>query len=421
MSNPVKLIIIGCGSRGHHYANWLLENPGRAEIVAIAEPRDYYRKSMGDTQNIPENMRFRTWEEITARPKFADAVLICTQDSLHEEPAVACAGLGYHIMLEKPMATTAEGCRRIAEAVKRNNVMLSVCHVMRYTNYTRMVKKIVSSGMLGDIVSMQHLEPVRPYHQAHSYVRGNWRNEAESSFMLLAKCCHDLDWIRYIMDKKCVRTQSFGSLKYFRPENKPEGAAERCTECPTVVESGCPYSAIKIYIRDRFNSGYGKLWPLDIVTPDVTREGLTKALSEGPYGRCVFACDNDVVDHQVVNMEFEDGSSAQMTMTAFCDEAGRQTRIFGTKGCLRGDDNKVWVTDYLTNETKIYDSNVANDGGINSGHGGGDGGIMNAFITALETGDASNILSGTDVSLESHLMCFKAEESRLNGTVCEIK
>ena len=196
---------------------------------------------------------------------------------------------------------TADACRRIVAAVKEANVTFAVCHVLRYTAFTRKLKEVLNTGVIGDIVSIQHLEGLQHWHQAHSFVRGNWRNEAESSFMLLAKCCHDLDWLRYVMGFKCLKAHSFGSLFHFNKANQPAGAADRCVECPAGVEAFCPYSALKIYLRDRvFKGNTG--WPTAVLTTDLTPEGVLKALQEGPYGRCVYACDNDVVDHQTVNL-----------------------------------------------------------------------------------------------------------------------
>ena len=426
MTKKVSIIIVGAGGRGTGYFELLKKMPERAEVVGVAEPRDFQRNRIADHYNLPEERRFRCWSEVAKLPKFADAVFICTQDAMHEAPAIAFAKLGYNILLEKPIAPTAEACRRICAAVKEAGVVFAVCHVLRYTQYTRAIKRILDAGTLGKVVSMQHLESVAHWHQAHSFVRGNWRNEQESSFMLLAKCCHDVDWIRYLMDRPCDEVQSFGSLYHFRAENQPEGAADRCTDCPAGVESTCPYSALKIYLRDRIFKGI-KGWPTDVLTDDLTTEGVLKALKEGPYGRCVYKCDNDVVDHQVVNMKFNDGATAQMVMTAFSD-VGRVTRIFGTEASLYGDGQKITIHRYynsdphdVTVNEEVIDTNIVNDGGILSGHGGGDGGIVDAFVYALETGDTSAILSGTDVTLESHLMTFAAEDSRRCGQVVKIK
>lgn len=416
MSNPIKLIVIGCGSRGTGYSKFAEEYPERAKIVAVADPRDFYRNRIGDTHKIPENMRFRSWEDVAKLPKFADAVLICTQDSLHEAPAIAFANLKYDMLLEKPIAPTEDACRRIVDAVKKNGVMFAVCHVLRYTDYTRCLLKILADGKIGRLISIQHLEPVGYWHQAHSFVRGNWRNEALSSCMLLQKSCHDLDWIRYVVNAHCSKIQSFGSLQHFRKADQPKGAADRCTECPAEIEQKCPYSALKIYMRDRMDKGYSG-WPVCVLDGNTTKENIMTALKTGPYGRCVFACDNDVVDNQVINMAFDNGVTASMTMTAFTPHKGRLTRLFGTEGFIESDSNTYQVFHFLDDSTEVIESGKINDGGILSGHGGGDGGLMEAFISALEKHDPSCILSGPDVSLESHLMVFAAERSRKNNTV----
>ena len=422
----VSVIILGCGGRGMGYAQFAKEFPERMKIVAVADPRDFYRNKIGDEHNVPEEFRFRTWEDAVSRPKFADAVLICTQDAMHEEPVIRCAELGYDIMCEKPMAPTREACERMVAAVRKAGVKFAVCHVLRYTKYTQRLKELIQSGAIGDIVTIQHIESVAHWHQAHSFVRGNWRNEKESSFMLLAKSCHDMDWIRYIMNKPCVQVQSFGSLYHFRPENQPKGAADRCLDCPASIEFQCPYSAVKIYLRDRLMKGiFG--WPTDVLTTDGTVGGVTKALREGPYGRCVYKCDNDVVDNQVVNMTFADGSTAGFTMTAFCND-GRQTRICGTRGCIQGDGRYLYVTDFVKDDphdknigtTKI-DTEVANDNGILSGHGGGDGGLMDSFIAAIAENKPELILTGLDDTLDSHIMTFEAERSRREGKVITLK
>jgi predicted dehydrogenase len=416
MFDKVKIIIAGCGGRGCAYADIINSLHDDAEVMAVAEPREHYRNLIGDNHNVPEEKRFRSWVEMAAVPRFADAVIIATPDNMHEAPVVAFAKLGYHIMLEKPMAPTEETCRHIIKAIVESNVMFAVCHVLRYTAFTQKIKDLIRNGAIGDIVSLECLEPVGHWHQAHSFVRGNWRNEMESSFMLLAKSCHDLDWIRYVMDCSCKRVQSFGSLKYFKKVNQPVGAADRCTSCPQVIENNCPYSALKIYIRDRVRKGNIQ-WPTDVLVPVVTEENVMTALREGPYGRCVFACDNDVVDHQVVNMDFEGDRTASFTMTAFCNEHGRQIRIFGTRGAIKADSRMIWLTDFQTGETIEIDTEVLNDGSLLSGHGGGDGELVRGFIKAIFTGNNSYILSGPNETLESHLMVLGSERSRRNGTV----
>ena len=414
--DPVRLVVLGAGSRGSTYASYARLHPEQLQIVGVAEPRRYYRERMADDYDLPSDNVVEDWKELAARPRLADGVVIATQDAMHADPAEAFADLGYHILLEKPMAPNAADCVRILEATRRNGVLLAVCHGMRYTDYTRKLKEIVDSGRIGSIASIQHLEPVGYWHQAHSFVRGNWRNEAESSPMLLAKSCHDLDWLRYIMGQPCVQVSSFGSLKHFRPEEAPEGAGDRCLDCP--VEPVCPYSAVKIYLG-RVRAG-NTGWPVNVLTPDVTVEGVTEALRTGPYGRCVYKCDNDVVDHQVVSLLFANGATASFTMTAFTSHRNRETRIFGTRGEIYGDGSTIRVLDFLTDQTATIATERPETGEVMAGHGGADYLIMRSFVTALATGDQSQILSGPEESLETHLMVFAAEASRHERRVVDV-
>src|SRR5262245_4683545 len=309
---PVTLAVVGAGNRGGGHGRWALAHPDRARVVAVAEPHAGRRERLATAHGIPTRTTFSSWQELADRGRIADAALICTQDAMHAEPAVAFAELGYHVLLEKPMATTEADCRRIVGAVEHADVVLAVCHVLRYTPYTRLVKQLVDAGRLGEVVSVQHLEPVGFWHHAHSYVRGAWRRQDNATFMLLAKSCHDLDWLHYVVGRPIRRVASFGGLAHFRPENRPAGAADRCLDC--AVEQDCPYSAVRFYSRCLER---GANWPLDAVIDRRTRADLTAALRDGPYGRCVYACDNDVVDHQVVAMEFDGGLTGTFTMTAF--------------------------------------------------------------------------------------------------------
>ncbi len=413
--NPVKLLIIGAGGRGGGYATYAAEHPDLAKVVGVAEPRDFYRNRLVEIHSIPSGNVFTDWRQAAERERLADAVIIATQDAMHVGPAVAFAAKGYHMLLEKPMATNEGDCRRIVSAAIENKIIFAVCHVMRYTAYTQKLKAVIDSGAIGEVVSLQHLEPVGYWHQAHSFVRGNWGNEAKSSPMLLAKSCHDLDWISYIMDGHCKSVSSFGSLYHFRKEHKPTGAADRCLECP--VEADCPYSAKKIYLGTLERGDKG--WPVDVLTPDVTPEGITQALRDGPYGRCVYECDNDVVDNQVVNMLFEGGRTASFTMTAFNEGGHRKTRIFGTRGEIYGDGSKITLFDFLTDTTEVIDTE-ASDASILGGHGGGDYGLMKSFISAVASGDQSKILSGPAETLESHLMVFAAEKARRENSVVDV-
>lgn len=408
----VRMIVLGAGSRGTTYAAYALAHPDSARVVGVAEPRDAWRERMTRAHAVPSTGSVGSWEELAARPRFADAVVIATPDRMHVEPAIAFAQKGYHILLEKPMAPDEDGCRRIVSAALEAGGVLAVCHVLRYTSYTRRMKELVDAGAIGQVVSVQRLEPVGYWHQVHSYVRGSWRRADRSSSMLLAKCCHDLDWIRYLIGARCAAIQSFGTLMHFHPGNRPPSAAARCLDCS--IEPTCPYSAVRIYLG-RVASGRTD-WPVDVLVPEVTEASVLDALRAGPYGRCVYGCDNDVVDHQVVNIVFEGGQTATLTMTGFTEADHRQTTIFGTKGQLVGDGRTIRHFEFLTDTWREFDTGDAGSS-IVGGHGGGDGRLMDAFVDAVRRGDRGRVLSGPQETLETHLMTFAAERSRTEGRV----
>ncbi|MFD8740254.1 Gfo/Idh/MocA family protein [Streptomyces sp. NPDC059618] len=413
VASVVTLAVLGAGDRGTGHARWALEHPERARVVAVAEPRRTRRERFAAAHGLEPDAAVDDWRVLAARGRIADAVLVCTLDREHLEPVLEFAALGCHILLEKPMALTEDECRRIVEAVEKAGVILAVGHVLRYTPYTRAVKEVVDSGRIGDVVNVQHLEPVGFWHQAHSFVRGNWGRTDRATTMLMAKSCHDIDWLQYVLGQPPVRVSSFGRLSHFRPENRPEGAADRCLDCS--VESTCPYSARREY-GDRLARGEHH-WPLSVVVDDFTPEALESALREGPYGRCVYACDNDVVDHQVVSMEFASGATATFTMTAFTEQADRRTRIFGTRGELRGDGRTLSVYDFLTRTEEPVDLTARGAMDAAGGHGGGDAALMNAFVAAVATGDPALVKSGPQESLTSHLTVLAAERARHAGTV----
>ncbi|NWF95661.1 MAG: Gfo/Idh/MocA family oxidoreductase [Candidatus Thorarchaeota archaeon] len=412
---PVTMAVVGAGDRGSTYAKYALLHPDRAKVVAVAEPNPHRREKMVREHGIPEHAAFDDWQALAERERLADAVIISTQDAMHTGPAVALAERGYHILLEKPMAPTEEECKRIVRAALSNHIIFAVCHVLRYTTYTRVLKSIVDSGMIGEVVSLQRLEPVGYWHQAHSFVRGNWRREDQSSFMLLAKSCHDIDWMRYIVGKRCAAVSSFGGRSHFRPEKKPPEASDRCLDCD--YESKCPYSAKKIYMVFLRGGTHG--WPLSVITDEVSEESVAKALREGPYGRCVYGCDNDVVDHQVVNMEFEGGQTASFTMTAFTRARAREDRVFGTRGEIQGDGSEVRVHDFLTDTTVVFRTDDTDSPPL-GGHGGGDYHLIDTFVRAVALNDSALILSGPLETLETHLVTFAAERSRRERCVVEI-
>ncbi|WP_323377187.1 Gfo/Idh/MocA family protein [Streptomyces smaragdinus] len=419
LDRPLHLAIVGAGSRGTGYARIAARPGSPARITAVAEPRASHRAALAGAHGVPAAARFADWHDLAAGPRLADAVIIAVQDAEHAEAAEAFAARGYDILLEKPMATTAEECDRIAAAADAAGVSLTVCHVMRYMPYTRKVKELLDAGVLGEIVSVQHLEPVGYWHFSHSYVRGNWRRSDTSGPLLLTKSCHDIDWLAHIIGRPVTAVSSFGSLRHFRPERAPQGAGERCVSC--AVEPDCDFSAKRLYeagLREGDpTTGRGHVaW---VAAGELTADAVERALAEGPYGRCVYASDNDVVDHQVVNLEYEGGVTASFTLTAFTPMEHRHTKIFGTRGQLTGDGRHIEVFDFATEARTAIDT-LAGGASAGEGHGGGDLGLIEAFVTAHREGRPELLLTGAAESADTHRVVFAAEEARLSGTVVRL-
>lgn len=417
----ITLAVVGAGARASIYARVAAINPG-VQVVAVADPSPDRRRRMAEEFGIPPERQFAGYEELAAQERLADAVIIGTQDALHRDPAVALANRGYNILLEKPMALVEQDAVDIVEAAERNGVTFMVCHVMRYTPLTRKVKAILDAGTIGEIVTIDHVEPIGPWLYQHSYVRGPWGNEGRATNALMSKSCHDFDWLSHILDRKAVRVSSFGGLYEFKPERKPAGTTERCLDCP--LKDTCLYSATRFYypiVDDPDTELSDFVWHL---TEDKTRAGVDKALREGRYGLCVWNSDNDVVDHQVVNIEYEDNVTATFTMTAFGPgEGGRMTRIFGTKGFMDVAWEEISVRDFLTGETTVENVVVEADSDLReaSGHGGGDGGVIAAFLDALRSPQSQENLTDARTSLMSHRIVWAAEEARHTGKVVDVR
>lgn len=412
----LTLVLIGGGDRGSSYLRYLQDNPGRFKLVAIAEPVKAKREYLRDLYNVPSDMCFESYDELLKLPKIADIAMICTQDKLHFDPAMKAIEKKYDLLLEKPVAPTPEECLKISEYAKANGVRVLVCHVLRYTPFYKAIKNFIVSGRLGELTSIGHTEGVGNIHMSHSYVRGNWRNTKESTPMILAKCCHDIDLFQWLIDENCTKVQSFGTRSYFCEENAPEGAPMRCTD-------GCPHKDTCFYYApDLYKINTAEVQHFRAVVAkkfDPTDEEVDEVLKTSPYARCVFHCDNDVVDHQVVTMQFGDDKYATLTMSAF-NKGGRVSTIMGTKGELRAnmENQSIEFYDFATRETvQVYEPNADFDESIAGGHGGGDMGIMEDLYEYIANDNPSNSISDISVSCLSHLICFASEESRENNTV----
>lgn len=410
IDRPITVVVVGAGSRGTTYARYAKKYPELVKVVGVSDINPVRKEKFAKEYGIPQDKQFGHYDEILSVPKFADAMIISTPDDLHYDPCMKALNLGYDVLLEKPMAQTAEQCRKLLATSKKLGRILATCHVLRYAPYFVALREILRRGTIGDIVSIQHMEPIKYSHMAHSYVRGNWHDSKATTPIILAKSCHDLDIIRYLADKPCESIVADGGLYLFKKENAPQGAPMRCTDgCPH--EDKCPYSAIDIYVRKK-----GYLYVFDNLDRK-DDNAIMERLRTTDYGRCVYHCDNDQPDHYVANMVFEGGVTASFTMDAFTPSGGRRTRIMGTTGFIDGDMNSFCVTDFRTGKrthwTGLDDAEAGDYKG--HGHGGGDLALFRDFVEAVSHQDPARLTSTIDISIESHLMGFAAEKSRISG------
>ncbi len=408
-----SVAVIGCGSRGAEaYGRLMADRKDRFEITALCDINKAKLEKYGKIFDVKEESLFPDEREFF-KIKRADALVIATLDNDHVRQCERALELGYDILLEKPITGDEKECRRLLAAHKKYGGKVMVCHVLRYAPAFVKVKEILDGKTCGDLVMIDTIEQVCYWHQAHSFVRGNWRNSKETSPMILQKCCHDLDLLQYYAKSKCEALSSMGDLKLFRRECQPKDAADRCTDCKYIHT--CTYSAESIYIGNWKSVGSpGNCWPYNMLTTELplTEENIRKAIETGPYGRCVYACDNDVVDHQIVEIRFANGIKANLRMTAFTAGGGRIMKFYCTEGQIDLDEvtNTIVIKRFNRPEEKI-DIDMLLEGGHN--HGGGDNGIIEQFYKVL-CGEADAPTRLED-SVESHLMAIRAEESRKEG------
>ncbi len=413
----ITVSICGCGSRGlFAYATYAKLHPEKMKVVAGADIRPERLEMLREMYDVPEERCFSSDDEMLSLPKLSDAMIISTQDRRHVYDALRALQLGYDLILEKPISPELSDILALQDKVHETGRTVVVCHVLRYTPFYSALKEILDSGEIGRIITIDATENVGYYHFAHSFVRGNWRRVDETSPMILAKCCHDMDYLRWFADSPCESVSSHGGLGVFTASAAPSGAGTRCTvDCPAEIRARCPYDAEKIYITgSRGFRKNGDNWPQNVVVSEPTEEKLREALKTSPYGRCVYRCDNDVYDHQTVLMKFENGIEATFTTSAFSEEIYRTIKITGTEGELYGLLEKDSITVKRFGEPeKLID--LSQKKGEFRGHGGGDAGLAADFIRVLSEGGTA--LTSVDASVDSHVMALAAEASAEQGGI----
>ena len=405
-----RLAVIGAGTRGYGYARLAVESG--AEIVAVAEPDDRKRRRLLGLYGSSVTRQAASWDDLELDAGDVNGVIIATMDDMHVEPTLRFAALGVPILLEKPIARSWEDCRRLQVGLGDTAPPILVAHVLRYAPYTRLLRALIADGAVGDIVNVQHLEPVGFWHFAHSFVRGNWRSTDTAADFMVAKACHDVDWIMHLIDSECVAVSSFASLSHFRPESRPAGAAERCIDCSV----DCVYDARSIYL-DAARAGDFS-WPVEAIVVEQSVAAVSDALEHSRYGRCVYTGDNDVPDTQVASLLFSGGQTATITVSAFTELRSRHTIISGTRAEATVTAAGVELYSFANRCRRFWDAEGPNGAGLSSSHGGGDRALVDQYLGEIREPTEAGRQAFAE-ALRTHRVVFAIEEARRRGKVID--
>lgn len=416
----VSALLVGAGMRGQGYASYALAYPESLKITAVAEWRDDVRKTFSQLHQIDEEFMFKDWKDAVGKDKCADCVIIA-HTARHDEPAIAFAKKGYHVLVEHPMAVTEQDCKQLYQVAMETDVIFSVCHVLRYAPQTKLVKEMIEAGRIGDVVNIQLIEKVGYCFASHMFGRRYWAKQRSSAITVLGKSGHDLDLICYWMgESKCKKVSCFGTRSHFNAKSKPTIATARCLDCP--LKDECPYSGTRVYLQPVLQGVKQSL--ANFITKDKTRipdiETVTDALRNTDDGVCIYHDDNDALTHCVINMEFTGGRTANHTFVSFSEKNERIAQIQGTMGeiyCMFGSHTEIY--DFRTQKRESFGPGVDMESLPEPlrFYWGADFGVIDSFVKAVQTGDRSYIVTGPVESLESHLLSFTADNARLEGVV----
>lgn len=429
MSKQITAILVGAGHRALLYSLYALEHPEDFKIVGVADPDPIRRRKAAQMHGFGEDMCFESAQDLAQQPKLADAVINGTMDTQHIPTSIPLLRRGYDMLLEKPFAVNEEEMWQLQQVAQETGRRVMICHVLRYAPFYAAIKERLLAGEIGDIINIQATEHVSYHHLAVSFVRGKWGNEETCGTpMLLAKCCHDMDLIMWLMSGVSPsQICSFGSDFQFDPAKKPAGAGKRClVDCQ--VEAQCPYSAKKHYIDHPDRWGFYVWDCLEHLENPTIEDKIESLKTNNIHGRCVWDCEHTVVDHQSVLVNFENGATATLNMIGGASKPERNLHILGTRGEIKGvfDDSVFTIrrmdpADELGWQEEVVDLKIGGDkSGMTGSHGGGDLRLVEDFVRVLQGQTPSISCTSINDSINGHLAVFRAEQSRKTGTVVTI-
>ena len=406
-NHPITAVIVGAGHRAFVYSKLALTDPDKLKIVGVADPDKIRQKKAMEMFGFPKENCFDSALELSRVPKFADAVINGTMDEQHVETSIPLLKKGYDMLLEKPFATNEKEMRELVSCVKENGNKVMICHVLRYTPFYLSIKERVASGEIGDIINIQTCEHVSYHHLSTSYVRGKWANSDVCLMMGM------------MSDTQPSMISSFGSKFQFKPENAPKEAGTKClVDCPLV--DTCRYSAKRLYL-DQPKRWAFYIWDkLEGIENPTDEDRINLLKGDSNYGRCIYKCDNNVVDHQSVLVNFKNGATGTHNMVGGSAGPMRRIHIIGTKGEIYGDFEESKFTVAKIHPTKtdektveVVDLNVNGDMvGAYGGHGGGDEKLAADFVEFLRGGKPSLACTSIFDSVAGHLCVYLADKSR---------
>ena len=402
----VKLAIIGTGLRGAYtYAPLIAKYKDKCEIVAFVENKKGRRDLFLEKYPVDKDMVFDNLNDFIAHDKLADAVIISHYDLLHYDTAQVLLVKGYDVLVETPVANSLDGLVHLKEySLKNKDRLFMVAYNNRYSSFYTKLKEIVDDKKLGDLINISYNVDIGYQNFVHNYVRGNWRITSDTATIMLTNSCQDIDMMINLSKGKCQKVSCFSDLRIFNWENFNTKMSENCFRCSE--EESCPFSAKKIYLQeDKFINNSVHINP--------TKDNLEAILKQGPYGKCVFYCDNDVCDNLTSIFKFDNKVTSNFNINAFTKESDKKIRLFYKEGEVEASfkQKEIKIKSFLNTDEKIIKIDQENT----------DEKLFLDFIDRVKNKNYKSCISDVGSVIESHVATFAAEFANVSETVVDVK